>query len=727
MANGDLHKLGTFYLGGVKRARPARPWQNGVTPPGAPGGGDILTFSAGQTIEIRNTDDNEGFKLQWREVNDGEKKLLISDRVLLSYVSWNDLDAQGLVSGKTVTIDGQEYKLRLLTGGSNYRNLSDPYSGGSPTYNEWDRIIVNEAGFGGLPTPVASDLDDIINATDFNSVHNQYWNWININSWAQEIYTGNSVGRTFRGENSARSWNYTSAQTRHVSIGWRPVLEALNHTPTLTLTSPANNQTFVRGSNINFQWSGNDSDGDVLNYTLQIGTSPAASNIYNANVGTATSKSGISTGWALGTYYWRVIAADGKGGITTSAERTFVINNTLPTVTLTAPANSQSFIKDTNINFAWSGSDPDGDSLTYNLQVGTTSGGSNLYNSNLGSATSKSGISASWGWGTYYWRVIATDTKGGSVTSEERTFVISNAVPTLTLTSPSDNQTLSEGSTYKVEGTASDVDANNNVVIKYQINNGPIRNAGSGVSNWSTPISFVRNLTYSDKRIREGATDVTGVDLAENTDHVLKVWAEDDQGGKSAEVIRKFKVIWNRPPVINGSDKNLGTISAIPSESYSVTEPENDTFTITELLNGQQIRSFPGVAGQQYTITIDKDRWLQLPLGVQHELRVRATDSKGQFSDRIYTFIRSETQILFKLKQPFLCDAKPTRVLVTLDGTFPSGSNVKVEVCNNAYDAAPTYEDATGPALARRGYIFTNATKTAELQSTKARPQKKSS
>lgn len=290
---------------------------------------------------------------------------------------------------------------------------------------------------------------------------------------------------------------------------------------------------------------------------------------------------------------------------------------------------------------------------------------------------------------------------------------INNIPPTLTLASPADNQTLSEGNTMAVQGSASDVDSGNVVTAKYKINNGPVRALQSGVSNGSTPISFAKNLTYRDKRLWDGNTDVIGVDLAENTDHTLTVWAEDDQGGKSSDVIRTFRVIWNRPPVINGSDKNLGTISTIPSESYSVTEPENDTFTITELLNGQEIRSFPGVAGQQYTITIDKDRWLRLPLGVQHELRVRATDSKGQFTDRIFTFIRSETQILFKLKQPFLCDAKPTRVLVTLDGVFPSGSNVKVEVCNNAYDAVPTYEDATGPSLAGRGYIFTNTAKTA--------------
>lgn len=273
--------------------------------------------------------------------------------------------------------------------------------------------------------------------------------------------------------------------------------------------------------------------------------------------------------------------------------------------------------------------------------------------------------------------------------------------------------TLSEGKTIQVEGSATDADNGNVVTVKYKINNGTARALNSGVSNGNTPISFAKTLTYSSKRIWDGSTDVAGVDLAENTDHTLTIWSEDDQGGKSAEVTRKFQVVWNRPPSISGNDTNLGAIGTTPSINYTVTEPESDSFTITEFLNGQQIRSFSGVAGQQNTATIDQDRWLRLALGVQHELRIRATDSKGQFADRIYTFTRTETQIQFALKNPFFCDAKPTRVLVTLDGTFPDGSTVLVEVCNNAYDTVPAYEDATGPSLAGRGYIFTNETKTA--------------
>ena len=53
-----------------------------------------------------------------------DKTLLICDRVILVSVSWDDLNGQGYVTGKTITIDGAKYKCRLLTGGSNRNGIT---------------------------------------------------------------------------------------------------------------------------------------------------------------------------------------------------------------------------------------------------------------------------------------------------------------------------------------------------------------------------------------------------------------------------------------------------------------------------------------------------------------------------------------------------------------------------------------------------------------------------
>ena len=152
-------------------------------------------------------------KLQWVKIKDGDKTLLICDRVILVNVTWNDLNSAGWIFGKEVTIDGAKYKLRSLTGGSNYRNTSDAYAGGTPTNNEWDRFITREEVITGLPAPVSSDLDTNLNTTDHNSPHNQLWHWAGVYSWCQETWAENASYRAVRGCNSARYWNSAMLRT----------------------------------------------------------------------------------------------------------------------------------------------------------------------------------------------------------------------------------------------------------------------------------------------------------------------------------------------------------------------------------------------------------------------------------------------------------------------------------------------------------------------------------
>ena len=226
--DGEIHKLGTLYVGDMKIKRPTKPWNSSFIPLGASEKGNIYNYNSNSgNIEIRNTDSDDAYKLQWIEVNDNGKKLLICDRNILSRVSWDDLNVQGLVNGKEITIDGQKYKIRLLSGGSNYRSGSDNYSGGSPTDNEWDRIIVNEGNFSELPIPSSTDLDSSFNSTDYSSEHNKVLNWSGMFSWCKEAYSGSSSYRVNRGYYSASSFNSHSSGDRYGFVGWRPVLEVL--------------------------------------------------------------------------------------------------------------------------------------------------------------------------------------------------------------------------------------------------------------------------------------------------------------------------------------------------------------------------------------------------------------------------------------------------------------------------------------------------------------------
>ncbi|AKF94843.1 hypothetical protein EX87_06675 [Brevibacillus laterosporus] len=165
---------------------------------------------------------------------------------------------------------------------------------------------------------------------------------------------------------------------------------------------------------------------------------------------------------------------------------------------------------------------------------------------------------------------------------------------------------------------------------------------------------------------------------------------------------------------MSGQNVDLGVLSAIPSKTYTVTEPEGDAFTITEKINGKVIRTFAGTNSKENTATIPLNTWLRLTLTAVHTLTIEATDSKGMTSTRSYTFRRSADKIAFALRNPFGTDIAAKRILVTIDATIPAGADYKAEVCNNAFDELPTWEDATNHVKFNRGFILTNKEKTAE-------------
>ena len=302
-----------------------------------------------------NTPSAEANKLQWVKIKDGDKTLLICDRVILVNVSWDDLNGQGYVTGKTVTIDGAKYKCRLLTGGSNYRN-GDSYAGGSPTNNEWDRFITREEVISGLPAPVSSDLDSNINSTDLNSTHNQFWNWFNVYSWCQEAYSGNASRRAIRGYDSARFCAWNPSSTRRALYGFRPVLEILNTDP---LISDSDRNLGDKNQDFTIEYTVNDSDsGDVLTATESIDGRTTKSFAPTRNF-----KNTITVNvreLSLGPHTVKVVVADGQGG---TATRTWTFNrvNSAPTI-----SGTDTNLGDKNIGFTYNYTvnDADGDAVT---------------------------------------------------------------------------------------------------------------------------------------------------------------------------------------------------------------------------------------------------------------------------------------------------------------------------------------------------------------------------
>ena len=294
-------------------------------------------------------------KLQWVKIKDGDKTLLICDRVILVSVSWDDLNGQGYVTGKTITIDGTKYKCRLLTGGSNRRN-NDWYAGGTPTNNEWDRFITREEVITGLPAPVSSDLDTNLNTTDHNSTHNQLWHWVGVYSWCQETWAENASRRADRGFSLARYWVDYSSGCRSVIVGFRPVLEVLNTDP---LISDSDRNLGDKNQDFTIEYTVNDSDsGDVLTATESIDGRTTKSFAPTRNF-----KNTITVNvreLSLGPHTVKVVVTDGQGG---TATRTWTFNrvNSAPTI-----SGTDTNLGDKNIGFTYNYTvnDADGDAVT---------------------------------------------------------------------------------------------------------------------------------------------------------------------------------------------------------------------------------------------------------------------------------------------------------------------------------------------------------------------------
>ena len=294
-------------------------------------------------------------KLQWVKIKDGDKTLLICDRVILVSVSWDDLNGQGYVTGKTITIDGTKYKCRLLTGGSNRRN-NDYYAGGTPTNNEWDRFITREEVITGLPAPVSSDLDTNLNTTDHNSTHNQLWYWVGVYSWCQETWAENASSRALRGSDSARRWDSYSSGRRHANLGFRPVLEVLNTDP---LISDSDRNLGDKNQDFTIEYTVNDYDsGDVLTATESIDGRTTKSFAPTRNF-----KNTITVNvreLSLGPHTVKVVVTDGQGG---TATRTWTFNrvNSAPTI-----SGTDTNLGDKNIGFTYNYTvnDADGDAVT---------------------------------------------------------------------------------------------------------------------------------------------------------------------------------------------------------------------------------------------------------------------------------------------------------------------------------------------------------------------------
>lgn len=222
-----------------------------------------------------------------------------------------------------------------------------------------------------------------------------------------------------------RARGFDGKQTYSLWASAQFLVNLFNDAPdTFNLTSPAPNGQ-VTSLQPTLSWTNStDRDGDAITYIVRLYSDAALTQRVAVSDLVPASETG-TTGWTVvapltnhATYYWQVEARDALGAATTSAARPFIVNtgNTLPsTPVIVSPTPGGISPTSTTVLTIESGTDADGDLITYLFEMDTVSTFDSGNKRSSGTVLKSAGSTTTWTVTglvedkRYYWRVKAQD------------------------------------------------------------------------------------------------------------------------------------------------------------------------------------------------------------------------------------------------------------------------------------------------------------------------------
>lgn len=187
-----------------------------------------------------------------------------------------------------------------------------------------------------------------------------------------------------------------------------------------------------------------------------------------------------------------------------------------------------------------------------------------------------------------------------------------------------------------------------------------------------------------------------------------RVKARDSFGNESAYITSTTAaVIHNQPPVISGQNADLGTKREGFTHAYTVTDPDNDTVTVVEAVDGKTLRRYTPTLGQSNTLTVAGNDFTALA-NAAHTITITATDTAGNVAVRTLTFTKAISGFVVYLAAPLEVEVQPRRANVIVTRSIPAGGTFKVEVTNNPFDPSPAWEDCTNAVVQGVAHVFEN-------------------
>lgn len=173
----------------------------------------------------------------------------------------------------------------------------------------------------------------------------------------------------------------------------------------------------------------------------------------------------------------------------------------------------------------------------------------------------------------------------------------------------------------------------------------------------------------------------------------------------------------NNSPLISGADTDLGEKSTAFNIEFSVNDTDTtDTITVYCYYDDALTTTFENVVrNEKYRFMISNEMLAPSPINSTHTIKIEASDGKGS-SIRTYTFLknRNPEPYMDYIIKPVQTNDMATVIVVGQAAAPSQNFQVKVYVCNNAFDEQPMWEDMSDQYYQGLSYSFLNTSKTAD-------------
>ncbi|MDH7517915.1 MAG: hypothetical protein QHH19_06190, partial [Candidatus Thermoplasmatota archaeon] len=376
------------------------------------------------------------------------------------------------------------------------------------------------------------------------------------------------------------------------------------NTPPYTPSNPdpANGATNV-DIQADLSWSGGDPDGDPVTYDVYFGTTSSPPKVVSNQSGTTYDPGTLSF---VTTYYWRIVAWDNYGGFAVGPIWSFTTRANNPPYVPSNPYPPNGAVNvNLNADLSWSGGDPDGDPVTYDVYFGTTSSPPKVVGNQSGTTYDPGTMNYNT---LYYWKIVSWDNYGASTVGPIWSFTTRTNHPPNTPSNPSPaNGATNVPITADLSWTGGDPDPGDTVV--YDIYFGTTNPPPILVYGHTTTTYDLYTLNY-------------------NTLYYWKIVAWDSFGESTPGPVWSFTTIANSPPYTPSNPNPSDGASNIDIDailSWTGGDPDGDPVTYDVYFG--TVSPPPKVVGNQTSTSYDPPG--DLAFGTTYYWRIVAWDNYG--------------------------------------------------------------------------------------------------